>query len=215
MCSSPSSSGWFSPCSASAPIDIYGWVERAVLRIYDMGWEFFTSSLDYLIAGALIVVPLFLIARLFRLGGRRRQGVSERYRAEDAAAVRPFEVTHRPVFRLAVPMTLAYLTTPLVGVVDTAVIGQLGVAALIGGIAIGALIFDVLFASFNFLRSGTTGLTAQAVGARRRGGRAVGALSLRADRARRRPRDACRCRCRSDESPSRRLAFPAMSPPRR
>ncbi len=83
----------------------------------------------------------------------------------NAPAVRPFAVTHVAVFRLAVPMTLAYLSTPLVGVVDVAVVGQLGRAALIGGIAIGALIFDVLFATVNFLRSATTGLTAQAVGA--------------------------------------------------
>ena len=80
-------------------------------------------------------------------------------------AIRPFEVTNRGVIAIAVPMTLAYLSTPLLGVVDTAVIGQLGSAALIGGIAIGAVIFDLLFTTFNFLRSGTTGLTAQAVGA--------------------------------------------------
>ena len=43
------------------PYEIYWWVERAVLHIYDMGWAFFASSLDYLIAGALIVVPLFFI----------------------------------------------------------------------------------------------------------------------------------------------------------
>ena len=79
--------------------------------------------------------------------------------------MRPFAVTHGSVFRLAVPMTLAYLSTPLVGVVDMAVVGQLGVAALVGGIAIGALVFDFVFATFNFLRSGTTGLTAQAFGA--------------------------------------------------
>jgi MATE family multidrug resistance protein len=79
--------------------------------------------------------------------------------------VRPFHVTHRAVVRLAVPMTLAYLTVPLIGVIDTVVVGQLGVAALIGGIAVGAIILDILFTTFNFLRSGTTGLTAQAVGA--------------------------------------------------
>jgi len=61
-------------------------------------------------------------------------------------------------------MTLAYLSTPLVGLVDTAVIGQLGVPALIGGVAVGAIIFDVVFTTFNFLRSGTTGLSAQALG---------------------------------------------------
>ncbi len=74
-------------------------------------------------------------------------------------------MTHRTVFRLAVPMTLAYVTVPLIGVIDTVVIGQLGIAALIGGIAVGAIILDILFTTFNFLRSGTTGLTAQAVGA--------------------------------------------------
>jgi MATE family multidrug resistance protein len=85
----------------------------------------------------------------------------------DAAisTIRPFEVTHATVVRLAVPMMLAYLSTPLVGAVGTAVIGQLGEAALIGGIAVAAVIFDVLFATFNFLRGATTGLTAQAVGA--------------------------------------------------
>jgi MATE family multidrug resistance protein len=78
--------------------------------------------------------------------------------------IRPFEVTHRGVLAIAVPMTLAYLSTPLVGLVNTAVIGQLGDAALIGGIAVGAIIFDIVFTTFNFLRSGTTGLAAQAHG---------------------------------------------------
>ena len=77
----------------------------------------------------------------------------------------PFQVTNRSVLAIAVPMTFAYLSTPLLGLVDTAVIGQLGSAVLLGGIAVGAIVFDVLFTTFNFLRSGTTGLTAQALGA--------------------------------------------------
>jgi multidrug resistance protein, MATE family len=77
---------------------------------------------------------------------------------------RAFTVTNRMVLSIAVPMTLAYLTTPLLGIVDTAVVGQLGDAALLGGLAVGALAFDVVFATFNFLRSGTTGLVAQALG---------------------------------------------------
>lgn len=77
---------------------------------------------------------------------------------------KPFEVTHGMVVALALPMTLAYLTTPLLGLVDTAVVGRMGDAALIGGLAVGAIIIDLVFATFNFLRSGTTGLTAQAVG---------------------------------------------------
>ena len=63
------------------------------------------------------------------------------------------------------PMTIAYMSTPLIGIVDIAVIGQLGDAALIGAVALGALLFDFLGAALNFLRSGTTGLVAQAVGA--------------------------------------------------
>lgn len=73
-------------------------------------------------------------------------------------------MTNRTVLAIAVPMTLAYLTTPLIGVVGTAVVGQFGDAALIGGLAAGAIVFDVVFATFNFLRSGTTGLVAQAFG---------------------------------------------------
>ncbi|TIU39686.1 MAG: MATE family efflux transporter, partial [Mesorhizobium sp.] len=53
---------------------------------------------------------------------------------------------------------------PLLGIVDTAVVGQFGDAALLGGLAAGSLVFDVVFTTFNFLRSGTTGLVAQAFG---------------------------------------------------
>ncbi|MCX5497817.1 MATE family efflux transporter [Kaistia dalseonensis] len=80
-------------------------------------------------------------------------------------AIRPFEVTHRGILAIAVPMMLAYLSTPLLGIAGMTVIGRLGDAALLGGVALGAVIFDFIFATFNFLRSGTTGLTAQALGA--------------------------------------------------
>lgn len=83
----------------------------------------------------------------------------------EALTQRPFSVTHRLVLSIAVPMTLAYLTTPLLGIVDTAVVGQFGDASMLGGLAAGAIIVDVVFASFNFLRAGTTGLVAQAFGA--------------------------------------------------
>ena len=85
--------------------------------------------------------------------------------ARAATVPRPFLVTHWSVLRIALPMTLAYLSTPLVGLVSTGVIGQLGNAAMIGGVALGAVIFDVVFVSFNFLRGATTGFTAQATGA--------------------------------------------------
>ncbi|WP_310620981.1 MATE family efflux transporter [Flexibacterium corallicola] len=76
-----------------------------------------------------------------------------------------FTVTHRSFMAIAVPMALAYISTPLLGLVDTAVIGQLDDPSLIGGLVLGSVIFDIVFMSFNFLRSGTTGLTAQAFGA--------------------------------------------------
>lgn len=77
---------------------------------------------------------------------------------------RPFDVTNRMVMSIAVPMTLAAITTPLLGLVDMGVVGQFGKAELIGGLAIGALVFDFLFSIFSFLRTGTTGLVAQALG---------------------------------------------------
>lgn len=73
-------------------------------------------------------------------------------------------ITNRTVLAIAVPMTLAFLTTPLLGIVDTAVVGQFGDAAMIGGLAVGAIIFDLVFTTFNFLRTGTTGFVAQAMG---------------------------------------------------
>jgi MATE family multidrug resistance protein len=77
---------------------------------------------------------------------------------------------HRDILRLAVPSILANITVPLVGMVDIAVAGHLGVsgslgaAALIGGISIGTMLFDMLYWNFGFLRGGTGGLTAQAYG---------------------------------------------------
>lgn len=85
--------------------------------------------------------------------------------SEAPVQVRPFQVTNAMVFSIAIPMTLAYLTTPLLGLVDTGVVGQLGDAALIGGLAVGAILFDTIFTAFNFLRAATTGLVAQAMGA--------------------------------------------------
>lgn len=76
-----------------------------------------------------------------------------------------FDVTHKSVFAIVLPVTLASMTTPLIGLTDMAVIGRLGDAALLGGLAIAAILFDLIFTSLSFLRSGTTGLTAQALGA--------------------------------------------------
>ena len=71
---------------------------------------------------------------------------------------------NREILRLAVPSILANITIPLVGLVDTAIIGHISDAAAIGGIAIGTMLFDLLYWNFGFLRIGTSGLTAQAYG---------------------------------------------------
>ena len=54
------------------PFEIYRWIERQILRIYDMGFACFGDLLEYLALGALIVIPLFLLSRLLKLGSRRR-----------------------------------------------------------------------------------------------------------------------------------------------
>ena len=81
-----------------------------------------------------------------------------------SSPVRPFEVTHRSVLAIAVPMTLGFVTTPLLGLTDTAVVGRSGSAEALAGLAIAAALFDLLFASLNFLRASTTALVAQAQG---------------------------------------------------
>src|SRR5690606_21860005 len=83
-----------------------------------------------------------------------------------SAQSHPFEVRHRDVWAIAVPASVAFITEPLAGVIDTAVIGQLGDAGLLGGLSLGAVAFSVIFALAFFLRFGTGGLVAQAVGAR-------------------------------------------------
>jgi MATE family multidrug resistance protein len=78
---------------------------------------------------------------------------------------RRIEATNRRVVVLAVPMMLSHVTEPLLGLVNAIVIGRLGDAALLGAVALGAVIFDFLFWAFGALRLGTAGLTAQAYGA--------------------------------------------------
>ncbi len=68
------------------------------------------------------------------------------------------------VFAIAAPMTLAYLTTPILGLVDTGVVGQFGDAALIGGLAVGAVVFDIVYSAFNLV-AGMSGFVARAFGA--------------------------------------------------
>lgn len=73
---------------------------------------------------------------------------------------------NKNILKLAIPSILANITVPLVGMVDIAVAGHLDVetATMIGGIAIGSMLFDLLYWNFGFLRMGTGGLAAQAYG---------------------------------------------------
>jgi MATE family multidrug resistance protein len=74
-------------------------------------------------------------------------------------------VTHGRVWRIAGPIVLSNATVPLLGAVDTAVVGQMGAAAPIGAVGLGAVILATLYWAFGFLRMGTSGLAAQAHGA--------------------------------------------------
>ncbi|MDC1536066.1 MATE family efflux transporter [Candidatus Thioglobus sp.] len=73
-------------------------------------------------------------------------------------------LSHKRVLGVAIPIVLANATIPILGAVDTAVVGQLGLAAPIGAVGIGAIIITAIYWLFGFLRMGTTGLTAQAIG---------------------------------------------------
>ena len=74
-------------------------------------------------------------------------------------------IRHRDVLDVALPMILANVTVPLVGIADSAAVGHLDQPDSLAGVAVGATIFSVLFTALNFLRMGTTGLAAQAAGA--------------------------------------------------
>jgi MATE family multidrug resistance protein len=73
---------------------------------------------------------------------------------------------YRRVFLLAIPLILSNLTQPLLSTVDTVLSGHLPGAAALGGVAVGGIFFNAIYWSFGFLRMGTTGLVAQAHGAR-------------------------------------------------
>ncbi len=75
-------------------------------------------------------------------------------------------LTHRRVLAIATPIVISNATVPILGIVDTGVVGQLGEAAPIGAVGIGAVILSAIYWIFGFLRMGTTGLTSQASGAR-------------------------------------------------
>lgn len=71
---------------------------------------------------------------------------------------------NRSILKLAIPNIISNITIPLLGLVDMILMGHLGSASYIGAIALGGTIFSVLYSFFSFLRAGTTGFTAQALG---------------------------------------------------
>ncbi len=71
---------------------------------------------------------------------------------------------HRAIWAIALPMIISNLSVPLLGLVDTAVVGHLEGPEYLGAVAVGATIFSFLFMGLNFLRMGTTGVAAQATG---------------------------------------------------
>jgi multidrug resistance protein, MATE family len=78
----------------------------------------------------------------------------------------PMAYWYRRVFLLAIPLILSNLTQPLLSTVDTVLSGHLPGAAALGGVAVGGIFFNSVFWTFGFLRMSTTGLVAQAYGAR-------------------------------------------------
>ena len=72
----------------------------------------------------------------------------------------------RDVWRIAAPMILSNVSVPLLGMVDTGVVGHLESPVYLGAVAVGSMIFSFLYMGMNFLRMGTTGITAQSFGAR-------------------------------------------------
>jgi MATE family multidrug resistance protein len=88
------------------------------------------------------------------------------HQAEPAARA---PLTHRRVLNVAIPIVISNATVPILGAVDTGVVGQLGLAVPIGAVGIGAVILTAIYWIFGFLRMGTAGLTAQAIGAGDRG----------------------------------------------
>lgn len=75
--------------------------------------------------------------------------------------------TNQRILHIAVPSIVSNITVPLLGLVDVTIVGHLGAASYIGAIAVGGMLFNMIYWIFGFLRMGTGGLTAQAYGAHR------------------------------------------------
>ena len=72
----------------------------------------------------------------------------------------------RQILQIAVPSIVSNVTVPLLGMIDVAIVGHMGSAVYIGAVAVGSMIFNLVYWLFGFLRMGTSGMTAQALGRR-------------------------------------------------
>lgn len=73
---------------------------------------------------------------------------------------------NRRILQIAVPSIVSNITVPLLGLIDVSIVGHLGSAAYIGAIAVGGMLFNIIYWIFGFLRMGTSGMTSQALGQR-------------------------------------------------
>lgn len=73
--------------------------------------------------------------------------------------------TSQRILHIAIPSIISNITVPLLGLIDVTIVGHLGSASYIGAIAVGGMLFNMIYWIFGFLRMGTSGLTAQAYGA--------------------------------------------------
>ena len=70
--------------------------------------------------------------------------------------------TSQRILHIAIPSIISNITVPLLGLIDVTIVGHLGSASYIGAIAVGGMLFNMIYWIFGFLRMGTSGLTAQA-----------------------------------------------------
>ena len=75
------------------------------------------------------------------------------------------QTLNREILRISIPSIITNITVPLLGMVDVAIVGHIGDASYIAAIALGTMVFNLIYWNFGFLRMGTSGMTAQAYGA--------------------------------------------------
>lgn len=75
-------------------------------------------------------------------------------------------IGNKRILAIAIPSIISNITVPLLGLIDVTIVGHLGSPAYIGAIAVGGMLFNIIYWIFGFLRMGTSGMTSQAYGQR-------------------------------------------------